>query len=62
MSPGFISGRSASGPLDDRCFLCVRRSEVATITLYVNRGLGTIGAPIRLGVPPEITLLTLRRA
>jgi uncharacterized protein len=30
--------------------------------LYVNRGLGTIGAPIRLGVPPEITLLTLRRA
>lgn len=31
-------------------------------TLYVNRGLGTIGAPIRLGVPPEITLLTLRRA
>jgi predicted MPP superfamily phosphohydrolase len=30
--------------------------------IYVNRGLGTIGAPIRLGVPPEITLLTLRRA
>jgi predicted MPP superfamily phosphohydrolase len=30
--------------------------------LYVNRGLGTIGAPVRLGVPPEITLITLRRA
>lgn len=30
--------------------------------LYVNRGLGTVGAPVRLGVPPEITLLTLRRA
>jgi predicted MPP superfamily phosphohydrolase len=30
--------------------------------VYVNRGLGTIGAPVRLGVPPEITLLTLRRA
>jgi predicted MPP superfamily phosphohydrolase len=29
--------------------------------IYVNRGLGTIGAPVRLGVPPEITLLTLRR-
>jgi predicted MPP superfamily phosphohydrolase len=29
--------------------------------LYVNRGLGTVGAPVRLGVPPEITLLTLRR-
>jgi uncharacterized protein len=30
--------------------------------LYVNRGLGTIGFPVRLGVPPEITLLTLRGA
>ncbi len=31
-------------------------------SLYVNRGLGTIGIPVRLGVPPEITLLTLRCA
>ncbi|HEX9456751.1 MAG TPA: hypothetical protein VF935_03900, partial [Candidatus Acidoferrum sp.] len=30
--------------------------------LYVNRGLGTVGAPVRLGVPPEITLITLRHA
>jgi len=30
--------------------------------IYVNRGIGTIGAPVRLGVPPEITLITLRRA
>ena len=30
--------------------------------LYVNRGLGTIGVPARLGVDPEISLLTLRRA
>jgi len=30
--------------------------------LYVNRGLGTVGAPVRLGVPPESTLFTLRRA
>jgi len=30
--------------------------------LYVNRGLGTFGFPVRLGVPPEITLLTLRSA
>ena len=30
--------------------------------LYVNRGLGTFGLPLRLGVPPEITLLTLRSA
>ena len=32
----------------------------ATSALYVNRGLGTIGAPVRLGVPPEITLITSR--
>ena len=30
--------------------------------LYVNRGLGTVGAPVRLGVPPEITQITLRKA
>ena len=33
-----------------------------TARLYVNRGLGTVGAPVRVGAPPEITLLTLRRA
>ena len=31
-------------------------------SVYVSRGLGTIGTPLRLGVPPEIALLTLRRA
>jgi predicted MPP superfamily phosphohydrolase len=36
--------------------------SLAPSLLYVNRGLGTIGAPVRIGVPPEITLLTLRRA
>jgi predicted MPP superfamily phosphohydrolase len=30
--------------------------------LYVNCGLGTFGLPVRLGVPPEITVLTLRKA
>jgi len=30
--------------------------------LYVNRGLGTIAIPARLGVDPEITLITLKRA
>lgn len=28
--------------------------------LYVNRGLGTSGPPIRIGAPPEITHITLR--
>jgi uncharacterized protein len=34
----------------------------STSAIYVNRGIGTIGAPVRLGVPPEITLITLRKA
>jgi hypothetical protein len=29
--------------------------------LYVNRGLGTVGAPVRLGAPPEISHFILRR-
>jgi hypothetical protein len=29
--------------------------------LYVNRGIGTIGVPLRLGAPPEITIFELRR-
>ena len=29
--------------------------------LYVNRGLGTVGAPVRLGVPPEITHIIFRQ-
>jgi predicted MPP superfamily phosphohydrolase len=38
------------------------RASSAPARLYVNRGLGTFGVPVRLGVPPEITLLTLRAA
>jgi predicted MPP superfamily phosphohydrolase len=30
--------------------------------IYVNRGIGTVGAPVRLGVPPEITLIVLKSA
>src|SRR5262249_13369204 len=29
---------------------------------YVTRGIGTIGVPARLGAPPEICLLRLRKA
>lgn len=34
--------------------------EATTARLYVNRGIGTLGVPVRLGARPEITLLTLR--
>ncbi|HEY1866282.1 MAG TPA: metallophosphoesterase [Candidatus Acidoferrales bacterium] len=37
-------------------------SAPAPAVLYVNRGLGTIAMPVRIGVPPEITLHTLHRA
>jgi hypothetical protein len=30
--------------------------------LYVNRGIGTIGVPIRFGAPPEITVYELVRS
>jgi uncharacterized protein len=31
-------------------------------TAYVTRGIGTIGVPARIGAPPEISLLRLRKA
>ncbi len=40
----------------------LQKAGLQKAALYVNRGLGTFGFPVRLGVPPEITLLTLRRA
>ena len=42
--------------------LFVTQSSSSLACIYVNRGLGTVGAPVRLGVPPEISLIILRRA
>lgn len=36
--------------------------RIGGMQLYVNRGIGTVGLPIRLNCPPEITLFTLGRA
>jgi uncharacterized protein len=36
-------------------------NQTGMASIYVNRGLGTVGAPVRIGVPPEITLIVLRR-
>lgn len=41
--------------------LAASSNSLAPAHLYVNRGLGTVGAPVRLGVPPEISLIILRR-
>jgi predicted MPP superfamily phosphohydrolase len=31
-------------------------------SIYVSRGLGTVGVPVRLGAPPEVSLIRLRAA
>jgi predicted MPP superfamily phosphohydrolase len=36
--------------------------RVGPLTLYTTAGLGTVGVPVRLNCPPEITILTLRPA
>jgi hypothetical protein len=36
--------------------------NIGGLTLYTNPGLGTVGAPVRMNCPPEITLITLRPA
>ncbi len=51
---------SASARSDEEVWSAAPSAAAAVV--YVNRGLGTIGAPVRLGVPPEISLLTLRCA
>jgi len=33
---------------------------IRQMQLYTNRGIGTIGVPMRFGAPPEVTLFTLR--
>jgi predicted MPP superfamily phosphohydrolase len=34
--------------------------RLGRLQLYVNRGIGTVGLPLRLNCPPEITVATLR--
>ena len=49
-------------PMNGHAGAAPANNGVQKAALYVNRGLGTLGFPVRIGVPPEITLLTLRRA
>lgn len=42
--------------------LYTERGDRGMAHVYVNRGLGTTGPPLRLGIRPEVTVLTLRRA
>ena len=52
--PGFSSARLI-GPRTEGLY---REGEDL---LYVSRGLGVVGLPLRVGAPPEIVILTLRR-
>lgn len=36
--------------------------KIRALTLYTNAGIGTVELPVRWNCPPEITLMTLRRA
>lgn len=36
--------------------------RLGRLQLYVNRGIGTVGLPLRLNCPPEITLFTLQKS
>ncbi len=36
--------------------------QIRNLTLYTTAGIGTVRLPVRFNCPPEITLLTLRRA
>ena len=59
-----VAGAAANAPASssmDSTRREIARSSNHQAALYVNRGLGTVGAPVRLGVPPEISLLILRR-
>jgi predicted MPP superfamily phosphohydrolase len=38
------------------------RYQVGKVQLYVNRGVGLSGFPVRINSPPEMTLITLRAA
>ena len=58
------AGRASSDSAATRTFApsLFASSNGPMAHIYVNRGLGTVGAPVRLGVPPEISLIVLCRA
>ncbi|MEK7833161.1 MAG: hypothetical protein AAB401_18875, partial [Acidobacteriota bacterium] len=65
---GQINWRLLTGREDRKTYRWLRRpsrrltrghTQLGATQLYVNRGLGTVIAPLRYGCPPEITLLEL---
>ena len=58
-----LSGHTHGGQIAPMNYMLagyvVGRYEKAGSSLYVNRGFGVAGPPVRLGVPPEITKIVL---
>lgn len=54
LSPASILYKQSAGLYSDE-------QETKQQYLYVNRGIGTTGIPLRIGIPPEITVITLQK-
>ena len=58
---GFKLGKNRLGPIKLRYRYWAGLYHSGNQYLYINRGLGVIGYPGRIGMPPEITLITLKK-
>jgi predicted MPP superfamily phosphohydrolase len=51
ISPAAAASKYIAGPYTE-----------ANTSMYVSRGVGTVGIPLRLNCPPEVTRIVLRKA
>ena len=67
---GVLSGHTHGGQvvLPGLGALAARKFPVASgltrrdnTSMFVSRGIGTVYAPVRIGCPPEVSIVTLRR-
>jgi len=67
---GVLSGHTHGGQivLPGLGALAARKFPIASgliregnTSMFVSRGIGTVYAPIRIGCPPEVSIVTLRR-
>jgi predicted MPP superfamily phosphohydrolase len=50
VAPASLASKYVAGPY-----------QSGSTMMYVSRGIGTVGVPVRINCPPEITRITLRR-
>jgi predicted MPP superfamily phosphohydrolase len=56
----FTAGRDIIAPARVASPYVAGEYRIASSTMYVSRGVGMVGIPIRINCPPEITRITLR--